>query len=61
MAAPAGDVILIVGGVLPFVYIAWLALRNFRSGAVAAELPEHPLYTEVASPAAAESAAPAKE
>ncbi|OBI46534.1 nitric oxide reductase [Mycobacterium kyorinense] len=55
-----GDVILIVGGVLPFIYIALLALRHSRSGAVADELPEHPLYTEL-STAAEQPAAPAKE
>ncbi|WP_201407942.1 hypothetical protein, partial [Mycobacterium intracellulare] len=43
-----GDVILIVGGVLPFVWIAWIALRNFRSGTTAQELPESPLYTQAA-------------
>lgn len=56
-----GDVILIVAGVLPFIYIAWTALRNFRSGSVADELPEHPLYTEAASDRAAKSSAPVKE
>jgi nitric oxide reductase subunit B len=50
-----GDLIFIIGGVLPFIWIAWTALRNFRSGSTADELPEHPLYTE------AESAVPAKE
>jgi nitric oxide reductase subunit B len=56
-----GDVILIVGGVLPFIYIAWTALRNLRSGSVADELPEHPLYTEVAPSRGAESSTPVKE
>jgi nitric oxide reductase subunit B len=42
-------VILIVGGVLPFMWIAWQALRHFRSGPTADELPEHPLYTEITS------------
>ena len=42
-----GDVILIGGGVLPFIWIAWTALRHFRSGPSADELPEHPLYTEI--------------
>ena len=40
-----GDLIFILGGVLPFMWIAWTALRNFRSGSTAEELPEHPLYT----------------
>lgn len=42
-----GDLILIVGGVLPFVWIAWIALRNFRSGITVDELPENALYTEL--------------
>jgi nitric oxide reductase subunit B len=54
-----GDVILIVGGVLPFIYIALTALRYFRSGSAAQELPEHPLYTETAP--ADQSPTPAKE
>jgi nitric oxide reductase subunit B len=41
-----GDVILIFGGVLPFVWIAWIALRHFRTGTTVDELPERPLYTE---------------
>ena len=48
-----GDLIFIVGGVLPFVWIAWQALRNFRSGETAHELPEHPLYFEVDAAGAA--------
>jgi nitric oxide reductase subunit B len=42
-----GDVILIGGGVLPFIWIAWQALRHFRSQPSTNELPEHPLYTEI--------------
>jgi nitric oxide reductase subunit B len=42
-----GDIIFIVGGILPFVWIAWVALRNFRNGPTTDELPEHPLYTEI--------------
>lgn len=53
-----GDIILIVGGVLPFVYIAWTALRYFRSTSSAEELPEHPLYTETVP---AGESSPAKE
>jgi nitric oxide reductase subunit B len=58
-----GDVILIVGGVLPFVWIAWTALRNFRSGTPVEELPEHPLYTMSGAEAgpAAGSIAPGKD
>ncbi|WP_046321521.1 cbb3-type cytochrome c oxidase subunit I [Mycobacterium sp. UM_Kg1] len=47
-----GDLILIGAGVVPFVWIAWIALRNFRSGDTVEELPEHPLYTEVTADAA---------
>jgi nitric oxide reductase subunit B len=32
-------------------WIAWTALRNFRSGTTTEELPEHPLYTETTAPA----------
>ena len=42
-----GDAILILAGVVPFVWIAWIALRNFRSGETVDELPENPLYVEV--------------
>nr|WP_116373858.1 cbb3-type cytochrome c oxidase subunit I [Mycobacterium sp. MFM001] len=50
-----GDLILIVGGVLPFIWIAWTAIRNIRSGPTSDELPENPLFTEV-QPAAPEKA-----
>ena len=56
-----GDVILIVGGVLPFIWIAWIALRNFRSGTTADELPEYPLYTESGTEGQANSAVSAKD
>ncbi|CAM2803822.1 nitric-oxide reductase large subunit [Mycobacterium intermedium] len=56
-----GDLILIVGGVLPFVWIALLALRHYRSGTTVDELPEHPLYTEVSAVPARASDAPASE
>ncbi|MFZ1176588.1 MAG: nitric-oxide reductase large subunit, partial [Mycobacterium sp.] len=52
-----GDVIMIVGGVLPFVWIAWTALRNFRSGSIVEELPQHPLYSESGTETQAESKA----
>ena len=42
-----GDVIFIVGGILPFIWISWQALRHFRYGETADELPENPLYTEI--------------
>lgn len=44
-----GDVILIGGGVLPFVYVSLLALRYFRAGKVIDEMPEDPLYVPVAA------------
>ena len=50
-----GDIIFILGGILPFIWIAWQAVRNFRSGTVTTEIPEHPLYTELAPKPAAES------
>jgi nitric oxide reductase subunit B len=50
-----GDIIMIVGGVLPFVWIAWTALRNFRSGSTVEELPEHPLYIDTAAESKADS------
>ena len=56
-----GDLILIVGGVLPFVWIAWTALRNFRSGSTVQELPEHPLYTVSVGPAEPRADAGAKD
>ncbi len=47
-----GDVIFIVGGIVPFIWIAWQALRHFQSGETADELPDHALFTEViATPA----------
>ncbi|CAJ1501753.1 cbb3-type cytochrome c oxidase subunit I [[Mycobacterium] kokjensenii] len=48
-----GDAIVIVGGVLPFLWIALTALRNFRSGETVDELPENALYVEVAADSAA--------
>lgn len=46
-----GDLLLIIGGVLPFVWIAWKAVSNLRFEPIAEELPENPLYTEVAATA----------
>ena len=51
--------ILIVGGVLPFVWIAWTALRNFRSGTTGRRIARNPLYTEVEPQTGA--AVPAKD
>ncbi len=42
-----GDVVFIVGGTLPFLYITWLGLRHFRSGETVTELPEDVLFTEL--------------
>jgi nitric oxide reductase subunit B len=52
-----GDLVFIVGGVLPFLWIAWLAVRYFRGSGSIQELPENPLYTEIG----VGSAASAKE
>ncbi|WP_163706901.1 nitric-oxide reductase large subunit [Mycobacterium timonense] len=42
-----GDFVFILGGVLPFVWIAWTAIRNVRRAPASDELHEHPLYTEL--------------
>lgn len=42
-----GDLIFIIGGVVPFVWIALQAVRHFKSGPTTDEMPENPLYTEV--------------
>ncbi|GAA5161159.1 nitric-oxide reductase large subunit [Ornithinimicrobium tianjinense] len=42
-----GDIIFIVGGCVPFLWIAWLGLRHFRHGTTSYEVPENPLYEEV--------------
>ena len=41
-----GDVVFIVGGVLPFIWIAWHGAAALPSGQTTDEMPEHPLYTE---------------
>jgi nitric oxide reductase subunit B len=41
-----GDVIFIVGGALPFLYIAWLGAR-YTVQKLTREEPEHPLFTEL--------------
>ena len=56
-----GDVILIVGGVLPFVWIALTALLNFRSGTTADEMPESPLYVQAPTEPEPGAAVPAKD
>jgi nitric oxide reductase subunit B len=40
-----GDVVFIVGGCLPFLWIAWQGLRHFRAGTVVTELPQDVLFT----------------
>ncbi|MDN5789923.1 MAG: cbb3-type cytochrome c oxidase subunit I [Micrococcales bacterium] len=42
-----GDVIFIVGGVLPFLWITWLGVRHYRHGKTVDELPEDVLFTEL--------------
>ncbi|BBY09450.1 nitric oxide reductase [Mycobacterium marseillense] len=42
-----GDFVFILGGVLPFVWVAWTAIRNVRRAPASDELHEHPLYTEL--------------
>ncbi|WP_347354239.1 cbb3-type cytochrome c oxidase subunit I [Intrasporangium sp.] len=42
-----GDVIFIVGGVLPFLYITWLGVRYFRHGKTVEELPQDVLFVEL--------------
>lgn len=42
-----GDFVFILGGVLPFVWIGWTAIRNVRHAPVSDELHEQPLYTEL--------------
>ncbi|RDJ93650.1 hypothetical protein B4Q13_20520, partial [Lacticaseibacillus rhamnosus] len=41
-----GDVIFIVGGCLPFLWIAWLGLRHSRRGPTTYELPQDVLFVE---------------
>lgn len=42
-----GDVIFIVGGCVPFLYIAFQGLLGYRKGPVVEELPADVLYTEI--------------
>ncbi len=46
-----GDVVFIVGGVLPFLWICWLGVR-YRVGGVTLEEPQDVLFTEVREPIA---------
>ncbi len=45
-----GDIVFIVGGILPVMWIAWVALKSFwqgRNSEYVEELPDEPLYTEL--------------
>ena len=46
-----GDIVFIVGGVLPFLYICWLGVRH-RVSRVTLEEPEDILFTEIREPVA---------
>jgi nitric oxide reductase subunit B len=53
-----GDILFIGGGILPFIWISWVAVRSFwqsrnTSGSAVEELPDEPLYTELPAAAAA--------
>lgn len=53
-----GDLIFIIGGVLPFVWVAWQAVRHFFNGPSSHEFPENPLYTESTTAPASSTTAP---
>jgi nitric oxide reductase large subunit len=53
-----GDLIFIIGGVLPFLWMAWLGLRYSRRGPTTEELPQDVLFTEKQPVAAGSSPAP---
>ncbi|HKX68080.1 MAG TPA: cbb3-type cytochrome c oxidase subunit I [Intrasporangium sp.] len=42
-----GDLIFIIGGVLPFLWMTWLGLRHYRQGKVVEELPQDVLFVEL--------------
>jgi nitric oxide reductase subunit B len=42
-----GDLIFIIGGVLPFLWIAWQGLRHFRHGRTVHEMPQDVLFVEL--------------
>jgi nitric oxide reductase subunit B len=52
-----GDLIFIIGGALPFLWIAWQGLRYSRRGPTTEELPQDVLFTEK-QPVAAGSQTP---
>ena len=51
-----GDVVFIVGGVLPFLYICWLGVR-YRVSRVTLDEPDDVLFTEIREPALAPAGA----
>ena len=42
-----GDLIFIIGGVLPFLWMTWLGLRHYRHGKVVDEMPQDVLFVEL--------------
>jgi nitric oxide reductase subunit B len=48
-----GDLVFIIGGCLPFLWIAWQGLRHFRTGTTTHELPQDVLFIEKQPVAAA--------
>jgi nitric oxide reductase subunit B len=57
-----GDIVMIVGGVLPFLWIAWLGVRHSLKQPTSTEAPIEQLFTEEHPvPAAVGAAAPAEE
>jgi nitric oxide reductase subunit B len=45
-------VIFILGGCVPFLYMAFLGLKHFRHGKTVMEMPQDVLFTEIESPTA---------
>ncbi|HOW94253.1 MAG TPA: nitric-oxide reductase large subunit, partial [Mycolicibacterium fallax] len=44
-----GDLIFILGGIVPLMYIGWVAARNFFGAPTTDELPEDTLYEELSA------------
>ncbi|MCV7194303.1 nitric-oxide reductase large subunit [Mycolicibacterium brumae] len=42
-----GDLIFIIGGIVPLMWIAWVAIRNFWGQPTTDEFPETPLYVQI--------------
>jgi nitric oxide reductase subunit B len=51
-----GDVVFIVGGALPFLWLCWLGVRHRGSNQVVLVEPEDALFTEIGEPVAAGAA-----